>query len=602
MATKTQLFSLPKAPPAPPNLRIGPFTGIDLSTNQAQINQNSSPDMLNFSIDERGSLNKRTGYERIFSDSLGVGQINGMHEYRKVDDTVLFLLAHGTKLYSQSGSDQPVEIYSGLNNDPVDFFTLNGNCYLLDGANYLQFDGSACTTVIPYIPTLSISGDPAGGGTPYEDWNLLGTGFKDSKSADGIATDYQLSLAGLDETAVTAVVNNVEMVEGTDFTVDRILGKITFTIAPTTGTNNVIITAYKTQPTFPDRIKKCTFHVLFGGANDTRVFVSGNPDFSNMIWRSGLYDPTYFPENGFYKIGNDSEAVTGFAKQYDYLVIEKENSKGNMQYQLDVNGMATFPIKPINDQIGTLARKSIQVIDNNPVSLSKSGVYMLVQSNVRDERNTKHISLNVDKKLLKEPNLKNAISIDYQCKYWLAINGNVYVYDYTLNEWYIYDNINASCFLERDGVLYFGSSTDGIVYRFKDETHLLPYEDDGQAINAYWVSKLLDFGKSEYMKIVQRVFVNIRPDIHTSLNLYARSDRKGETFILTTRMDQFNLNYLNLNKFSLITSDIPQEAAKKVKMKKITHFQLKIENNELEESLGIVEIAIKFSYQSEKRK
>lgn len=596
------MFSLPKSPPLPPNLRIGPFTGIDLSTNQAQINQNSSPDMLNFSIDERGSLNKRTGYERIFTDSLGTGQINGMYEYRKADGSVLFLLAHGTKLYSQSGSDQPIQLYDGLNNAQVDFFSLNGICYLLDGANYLQFDGTTVSAVTPYIPTLSMSKLPAGGGTAYEDFNLLGAGFKDSFSADGVATTYQLSLTNLDATSISATVNNVMKLEGTDFTVDRTTGIATFTTAPSTGTNNVIITAYKTQLTFPDRIKKCTFHVLFGGTNDTRVFVSGNADMKNYIWRSGLYDATYFPENGFYKIGNDSEAVTGFAKQYDYLVIEKENSKGNMQYQLDANGVATFPIKPLNDQIGTIATKSIQIIDNNPVSLSKSGVYKLVQSNVRDERNTEHISLNVDARLLKEPNLKNAISIDFQRKYWLAINGNVYIYDYTLNEWYIYDNIHASCFLERDGVLYFGSSSDGLVYRFKDVTHLLPYDDDGQPINAYWVSKLMDFDKSEYMKIVERVFVNMKPNIHTSLNLYVRSDRKGETFILTTRMDQFNLNYLNLNKFSLVTSDIPQERAKKVKMKKITHFQIKIENNELEESLGITELSIKFGYQSEVRK
>lgn len=83
----------------PPNLRIGPFAGIDLSTNQAQINQNSSPDMLNFMIDERGSLVKRTGYERVFQTSLGPGKINGMFEFSKTDGTKEIIIAHGGNLY-----------------------------------------------------------------------------------------------------------------------------------------------------------------------------------------------------------------------------------------------------------------------------------------------------------------------------------------------------------------------------------------------------------------------------------------------------------------------------------------------------------------------
>jgi hypothetical protein len=121
-------------------LKVEPFKGINLSVTPTQIDKSQSPDMLNVNIDERGSLNKRTGYTRVFSTPLGSGNINSMYEYRKKDGTVLFLLAYGTKLYKQSGSDQPVQIYDGLNNAQVDFFTLNDTCYLLDGVNYLQYD------------------------------------------------------------------------------------------------------------------------------------------------------------------------------------------------------------------------------------------------------------------------------------------------------------------------------------------------------------------------------------------------------------------------------------------------------------------------------
>lgn len=487
-------------------------------------------------------------------------------------------------------------IWTGLLDAPMDSFYLGDKMYFLNGRDYFSYDGVHGQLVTPYIPTISISGPPAGGGTANEDFNLLGAGFKDSKSADGTATAYQLSLTNLDATAVTALVNNVPKSEGVDFTVDRVLGKVIFTAPPSTGTNNVIITAYKTQAGFADRIKKCNMHVLFGGTNDTRVFVSGNSDFPNMIWRSGLYDPTYFPENGFYKIGSDKEKITGFAKQYDFLVIEKESSKGNMQYTLDANGKASFPTKPLNDQIGTIAPKSIQVINNNPMSLDRTGVYQLVQSSVRDERNTVLVSENVNAQLLKETGLDKAISIDYNRKYWLAINSKVYVYDYAIGEWYIYDNIPASCFLESNGELYFGG--EGRLYRFKKETEVYPYNDDGVAINAYWKSKYFTFGADEVLKAIDKVFVSLKPSLRTSTDIYYVTNKKVSDLVKTKRMDQFDFWTFNFNFFSFIRSNFPQETAIRMKIKKVTHFQLILKNDKLDESMGILATGIKYRYGS----
>jgi hypothetical protein len=589
------VFTLPKMPAEPPLLRIEPFKGINLSVTPTQIDDHQSPDLLNVSSDERGALNKRTGYERVFPTSLGVGAINGAYEYRKANGTVLFLLAWGTKLYTQSGNAQPVQIYSGLANSKVNFFTVNDKCYIMDGANYLVYDGTTVTAVTPYIPTISISKVPAGGGTSYEDFNLLGAGFKDSFSADGTAKDFQLSLTNLDATAITAVVNGVNKVETTDFTVNRTTGKVTFITTPTTGTNNVIITAYKTQAGFPDRIKKCRFHTIFGGSNDTRVFVSGNNDMKGYVWRLGLDDPTYAPENGFYKY---SDTVAGFSKQYDYLVVHMANGYRVINYVIDANGVASFPSKPINDQVGTLAEKSIQIIENNPVSLSKNGVYEVVQSNIRDERNVQHISENVDAKLLLEPNLDKAISVDYGNKYWLAVNGNIYLYDYRIKEWFIYDNIHVNCFLERNGDLYFGGSTDGLLYRFKQTTELYPYNDDGQPIITYWLSKVMSFGADERRKLVEKVFYSLNPATHTSADLYYVSDKKSRKFVKTTRKDLFHYSYVDYSKFSYGSREFPQEAPNKIKAKKITYFQVELRNEQMDEPLGLLSLGIKFQYQS----
>jgi hypothetical protein len=486
-----------------------------------------------------------------------------------------FLIAHTTKLYKQSGNSQPVQIYSGLANTAVQFFTMNYKCYILDGVSFLEYNGTTVAAPTAYIPTIQISKSPAGGGTTNEDFNLIGNKFKDSFSGDGTATTYQLSLIGLDSTPVTAVINNVAYTEGSGLTVDRGNGRVIFSSAPSTGTNNVIITAGKTVSGLPEKIKNCTFSIAFGGSNDTRMFLSGNPNMPEYAWRSGLYDPTYWPENGFYKY---PEKVRGFSKQYDYLVVHREGGIHQITYQTSDSGAVSFPSKPINDEVGTIATQSIQIIENNPVSLSKDGVYMLTASNVRDERNVTHISLTVDRKLLLESGLNQAVSIDYDKKYWLALNGNVYVLDYAqksditpYGKWYIYDNILTSCFLEKDGFLYFGSSSDGLVYRFFKETNdAISYNDDGAAINAYWKSKPLTFEAEERYKLIDCIYIGLKPSGATSVDVSYETDKRKRD-ITTDNQLKFNLFDFNNFDFANLTfhySPFPQEFKLRIKEKK----------------------------------
>ncbi|WP_141431413.1 hypothetical protein [Bacillus sp. 03113] len=488
----------------------------------------------------------------------------------------------------------PIEL-TDVNDTDLCMFSFNDKCYFIDGSKYLVYDGNTIAEVTPYVPTLFISKPPAGGGTAYEDFNLLGSKFKDSFSSDGSATVYQMSLTGLDTSPITAMVNGVQKNEFTDFTVDRANGKITFNSVPATGTNNVIITASKTIAGLADRIKKCRFHTIFGGSNDTRVFLSGNPDMPDYVWRLGLQDPTYAPENGFYKF---NDRVKGFSKQYDYLVVHRENGYHQVTFDLNDQGVASFPSKPLNDQVGTISTKSIQIIENNPVALSKNGVYMLTGSNVRDERNVQHISAPVDAKLLRETNLKDAVAYDFDRKYWLIVNGNAYIYDYSTKEWYLYDNINASHFIELNQDLLFGSANEGLLYRFKREDDGFAYNDDGQAINAYWKSKYITFGADEYRKLVEKVFYSLKPSSKTSVDVYYVTDKKTSEIIKTTRMDLFDFTQIDFSDFTFLTNTFPQENMVKVKAKKISVFQAILKNDKLDESLGILSLGVKYRYQS----
>lgn len=623
----------------PPNrniFTINKFSGLNKSVTPSQIENNQSPDMLNLELDEAGALNKRTGYKKIFNSLIGSEQwsaaqwssaywegdsgadtkINNLWAYRKSDGSIERLLSHGAKLYKWDDTgNQPTEISGGMADAVAGSFQVDSKIYFVDGTNYKTYNGTSLTdaTIGAYIPTVTLGRTPTGGGTPNEQWNLIGAGFKDSFSSNGSATVYTLSYSGLDATTVLCTIAGVTKTEGTHFTVDRTAGTVNFAAgtspngAPASGTNNVVITAYKTQSAKANEIKNCTLATLYGGSNDTRILLSGNPNYLNKTYRSGINasgyaDPTYFPENTYSLVGANNDPIQGMVKQYDSLIVYKQNAPHSLNYELN-NGVGVFTSKPVNDSVGLYARNTLQLCDNAPIGLHKDGVYRLIQSNTRDERNMQHISEAIDSDLLSESNLSSAVAYDYDGKYYLTINNNCYVYDYRSDIWYKWDNIKASCFLEYNGYLYFGSNADGLVYRFYRPGETGAYSDDGEAINSYWFSKLLTFDADTYLKIIDRCYVNIKPNSATSVDIYYSNDRKPlANFVKTVSMYSFDFTNFDFRRLSFVAfSNIPKGESGKIKQKKTLYIQFKLVNDKLDESLGMLSFSVEEAIQKRVR-
>lgn len=590
----------PSASSKPPLYKIDKFRGLNTMDADTTLDYNESPEMLNMFLDEKNSLKKRYGYESVLTTALGTGKVNGLFRYNILGSpTPQFLMAYGTKLYKLTPNPlakvTPTEIYTGLANAPVSFFTMNNKVYIVDAVNYFVYDGTTVTPVTAYTPTVMISTDPITGvGTQYEDFNMLSKYFKQTFSGDNTTKIYPLILKGLDATLPTVLVNGVST---TAFTFDATNGIVTFTNAPSKGTNNVEITASKTGIDTPNIIRNCRYAKTFGGDGDSRVFMSGNPNYPNFMYRSGLFDPTYFPTNGYYQIGTPDDAITGFARQYSYLIVFKQRSIWNVEYHLDdTTGLATFPIKQINDQVGCIAPLSIQIIDNAPVFLAETGVYTLNQTNLKDERNVAVVSTRIENRLLFEQNLENAVAIDYDQKYYLTINGFAYVYDYRQEEWYLYDNFPIDQFLEYGNNLYFGFK--GQVYRYKDnQTEPKPYNDDGVAISAYWKSKVISFESDEQLKFIKKIYYSLMPSTSTSCELWYTTNKKNRRFFKEVRFATFGYNTWNYSTFTYGSVLFPQEAVNKVKIKKIIYFQMELRNDNLDETLEVLSIGIDFLYQ-----
>lgn len=569
------------------------------------ISLNQSPYMVNMCYDDGGLLVTRDGQANLYENFLGDKPINGVYGDYK-GKTVI---AHGTKLYTQINNDNPIEIYNSLTDSGAFFFVYNGILYMLNGYEYIQYDGVTVKNVEPYIPKVSINRKPDGtDSTVNESWNLLGSGFTDQFNGDGTATKYKLSFDNLDSTTVKAKVNNVEIVEGNGLTVDRTTGEITFTTAPSKGQNNVLITAYKTFTDNVSNVLKCTKAIEFSN----RVFITGNKDLPNYYWASGVndnVDASYFPTKYKYAIRGSDKAVTNFIVFHNKLIVFKEDLTAVVEASTGLDNTASFPISYLNTEIGCDIPNSIQLINNCPVFANTyGGVYAIVSTMIPDEKNIIPISFNVNGSpfrsgILQEDtnSLKKASSVDYGYKYHLCVDNKVYVLDYSkgfkLNKpkeltWLLYNNINAKRFFIRHNELMYSARDKGMITKFIPQ-----FNDFGQPIYSSWKSKLMDFGYSDYIKKVKEIWLTTKANSNPNVKINYYTDKMelvDSILIGSTKLKSFSWKDFSWKTFTWRVQIFPATIKLKVNTRKIRYFQIELTGEKENYPLSIVNLIIKY--------
>lgn len=407
-------------------------------------------------------------------------------------------------------------------------------------------------------------------------------------------------------TLLTAVVNNANKIETTDFTVNRITGAITFTAIPATGTNNVIITAYKASLTHPEYIKNCTITAVYGGKTSATVFFSGNPNFPDQVWHSRLYGSNYsadyFPDDAWQKIPGN---VSGLSHIYDLLYVSHSNGHGYLSYVDGVN-YPVFPYADINLEKGSDIPGSIQDVNNSVICASTTNGILQILSNTTLNNRLSVVEISdlinkagverLDLGLLRQLNLKDAISYNFDGYYGLCVNNVCYVWDYKLNIW-LYDvNIPASCFSVIDNTLCFGSNTEGLIYQF-DPTIA---NDDGVAIDAWSTTRVEHDGTPTWIKVISKLDLTAKPMNRGSVDLLFLSRQGVADIALNMQTSAFSYAGFSYVNFTYSTSFFPIVKRKSMS-KRANYFQFKFQNNVLDERMSIVSLKIEYDQGSEMR-
>ena len=458
------------------------FRGVDFRGEE--INLMRSPDSLNVWKDYKETESIRTRPELAMEKGFAE-PVHGIFFYDGSGEEEM-IVHSGTKLYSIVKGDK-ILLYSDLNRAKSEGFIYNNIFFFKDGKHYLQYDGSGISEVVGYIPTTSIGRRPSGGGSIYEDVNLLSDYRYNTFLADGEATEFFLDSMNIDEDFLPEVTVYDEAV--TDFEVDYALGKITFATAPekplTDGQDNVKIKFKKTIEGYRDKINKCTLLQLF----DNRVFFSGNEDYPNMIFHCSLNDPTYCSDLDYYTEGLDSALIRGMVAGNNGLWVFKEPSLSNTSvfYHTPTTDAEYGKIYPsTHSNISTGCRGRAINFNDDIIFFSDRGMEG-VHGDITTEQAIAHRSSLVDRRLTAEPHYTSMHLEEWDGYLLVFIDHKVYVADsrgvftnedHIEYEWFYWEiGKRVACSKVHNGILYLGTQ-DG-VYTLTDLD---------KPVESYWIT------------------------------------------------------------------------------------------------------------------
>lgn len=479
------------------------FRGVDFRGEE--INIVRSPDSLNVWKDykETESIRTRPGMEqKVPFDDI----VYGIFFYKGK-----MLVHSGTKLYKVENGNKTV-IYSNLNEAASNSFVYDDVFYFKDGLHYLKYDGTTMENVVGYVPTTTISRKPMGGGTKYEDVNMLSDYRKNSFLADGGSFSFFLDVVNIDEDFVPVVTYNDEVVATSEYAVDYKEGKVTFLhftpdVPLTDGQDNVVIEFKKAVidkngvKKYSEAIMECTLLQVF----DNRVFFSGNDEHPNVVWHCSLNDPSYVSDLDYYNEGMDTAKVKGLVAGNNALWVFREPS--------DANTTVFYHTPSIDDEYGKIypsVHSSITIgcvgkainFNDDIVFFSERGMEG-ISGDVTTEQVVAHRSSMVDRKMTAEPDYKNMVLAEWEGYLVVFIGDKAYLADsrsmftnenHSEYEWFYWNfDKDVTCAKVQDGVLYVGAR-DG-VYTFTD------MDAD---IESYWVTPKDKFKSPHKLKTTNK--------------------------------------------------------------------------------------------------
>lgn len=584
--------------------RYNNFRGVDFTDDN--VSETRSPDALNMWKNYK-TLGKMIETRPDIELQLQLDNtIFGLFFYT-INTVEHWIIHYGVKLvdYNPLTGVTTVLKASGMNPRKSVAFIYNNILFIKDGINYLEYNGSTISSVTGTIPLTTIGRKPDGGGTQYQDVNLLSSYRKNSFMGDGTSTVYYLDDKPIN--GVSEVKVNGSVISNTNYSVNTTDGTVTFNTAPAEAVSddNVVITYSKMIAGDLDKILKCTLASVF----DNRVFFSGNQDYPNALFWCSYNDPRYVGDLNYSLEGTDVAQVKALVPSNNALWVFKEPSQANTTVfyhnPIEVydnrlqDTVKSYP--SVHSSISTGCVATGINFNDDIVFFSDRGMEG-ISGDITTEQVLSHRSTLVDRKLLSEEHYENMELAEWDGYLLILIDNKVYLADsrqivtnvnHNEYEWFYWElgkkiktaatsrNTLYLCSeLEQvtdthgylkytDGVdIYWYDVENGKLYDASYEEsqvsletltevnasgiYTLTDDSNNRSVTSYWTTKMDDYGYPQMLKTTNKK--GFKCDVAgTSITISSRTDNNGfETLGTYTNSKGYIVGKLKKKKWNKI--------------------------------------------------
>lgn len=352
--------------------------------------------------------------------------------------------------------------------------------------------------------------------------------------------------------------------------------------------------------------------------SDKRIYYTEADNYDYLPDNNYLTIEVDTPVIGFHRNGTALIAITGNSAEFTLFIITGKvgaithsvlNDTGVRESSTEE--YTYFTARTASAGTGAVAAKSFATLVDDPLFLSRHGIYGITSNNVTTETVVANRSELINSWLEQESSMQKAAATIWNGMYLLALNGHAYLLDSRVThknlgvsygyECYYWDNVPATDLLSYDGNLFFGDNKGNWCRFNTDISNSTRFEDDGTldqhgnlsggtAIHAKYALKFDSDDAPQYFKTLNKRGTVLEMMQLTGSGVKFSYSKDGNAPVLIGSIkfaSKFIWSLVDFENFTFDAAGTIRTYYPKKKVKKYKYLQFIIESDEKDEDFGI---------------